>query len=230
MRSERELHLSEFYASLVMLADRLDGTRSLSNCTGRDGWPTHGVYFFFEHGELRTNGEPRVVRVGTHALRDTSRTTLWNRLAQHRGTQAGGGNHRGSIFRQHVGSALIDRDGMPAGSLEAWVSPRPRPEWATVEADIERRVSDYIGRMPFLWLAVPTSTSQRAYIERNSIGLLSNLPDVRDRPSSTWLGRHAASLKVRACGLWNVNHVEEGYEPEFLTALGALVEGTAAPG
>jgi hypothetical protein len=43
MRSERELHLSEFYASLVMLADRLNGTRSLSNCTGRDGWPTHGT-------------------------------------------------------------------------------------------------------------------------------------------------------------------------------------------
>jgi len=227
MRSGRDFHLSEFYALLDMLADRLGGPRQLSTCTGWDGWPSHGVYFFFEPGELRRNGKPRVVRVGTHALRSTSRTTLWKRLAQHRGSRVGGGNHRGSIFRQHVGSALINRDRMPAGSLEAWVSPHPRPEWSAVEADIEHRVSNHIGRMPFLWLAVPTrtdETSQRGYIERNSIGLLSNLPGLQDPPSTTWLGHHAASLKVCGSGLWNVNHVEEGYEPEFLTLMRGLIE------
>jgi hypothetical protein len=227
MKGDRNLHHSEFYAVLDMLANRLGGTRHLSTCTGRDGWPSHGVYFFFEPAELRSDGKPRVVRVGTHALRSTSRTTLWKRLAQHRGSRVGSGNHRGSIFRKHVGSALINRDRLPASSLEAWVSPHPRPEWSAAETDIEHRVSDHIGRMPFLWLAAPTGTdgaNQRGYIERNSIGLLSNPPGLQDPPSPTWLGHHAASLKVRGSGLWNVNHVEEDYDPEFLTLMRGLVE------
>jgi hypothetical protein len=81
--------------------------------------------------------------------------------------------------------------------------------------------------MPFLWLAAPTGTdgaNQRGYIERNSIGLLSNPPGLQDPPSPTWLGHHAASLKVRGSGLWNVNHVEEDYDPEFLTLMRGLVE------
>ncbi|MEV7044420.1 hypothetical protein [Amycolatopsis sp. NPDC051061] len=215
---------------LDLLANRLGGTRQLSTCTGRDGWPSHGVYFFFEPGELRIDGKPRVVRVGTHGLHGTSRTTLWKRLAQHRGSRVGGGNHRGSIFRKHVGSALINRDRMPAGSLEAWVSPQPRAEWSAAEADIEHMVSNHIGRMPFLWLNVPTSadgTSQRGYIERNSIGLLSNQLSSQDPPGPVWLGHHAASLKVRASGLWNVNHVEEDYEPEFLTLMRGLIKRIA---
>ena len=78
-------------------------------------WPARGVYFFFEDGEARsTSGTgPRVVRIGTHALTAKSSTTLWNRLAQHRGVVGtGGGNHRGSIFRLLVGEALLRRRGL----------------------------------------------------------------------------------------------------------------------
>ena len=76
--------------------------------------PRRGVYFFFEPGELREDGRtPRVVRVGTHAVSAGSRTTLWTRLRDHRGhvigRHVGGGNHRASIFRRHVGSALLGR-------------------------------------------------------------------------------------------------------------------------
>jgi hypothetical protein len=49
-----------------------------------------------------------IVRVGTHALETGSQTTLWKRLSQHRGqARSGSGNHRGSIFRLIVGTALI---------------------------------------------------------------------------------------------------------------------------
>ena len=61
------------------------------------------------------------------------------------------------------------------------------------EADLERRVSAYIGQMPFLWLNVPDAPSPqsaRGRIERNAIALLSNArtPAV-DRPSTNlaWL-------------------------------------------
>jgi len=100
------------YEILRDLEDRLGGCRRLSECDGKMDWPKRGVYFFFEIGEERTTGRGlRVVRVGTHALKRGSRPTLWDRLRAHRGTlkgrHAGGGNHRGSIFRLHVGTAIL---------------------------------------------------------------------------------------------------------------------------
>ena len=87
--------LDRFYALLARLEQAIGGTRTLADCHGRMGWPTRGVYFFFEPGEQRRNGAPRVTRVGTHALTATSKATLWGRLAQHRGRGSGGGDHRG---------------------------------------------------------------------------------------------------------------------------------------
>ena len=56
----------------------------------------------------------RVVRIGTHALAACgSRSTLRQRLGQHRGGASGRGNHRGSIFRLLVGQALLTRGGLP---------------------------------------------------------------------------------------------------------------------
>ncbi len=57
-----------------MLLDQLEKIvgrkRELAHCNGHLDWPTRGVYFFFEPGELRTTSGKgmRVVRVGTHAL------------------------------------------------------------------------------------------------------------------------------------------------------------------
>ncbi len=107
--------LDRFYETLAEVEAVHDGTRRLVGCSGRMDWPQRGVYFFFEDGELREDGfTPRVVRVGTHALRP-SKSTLWGRLSQHKGSEGGsmpgGGNHRGSIFRLHVGTALLEQDG-----------------------------------------------------------------------------------------------------------------------
>ncbi|MDD9982828.1 MAG: hypothetical protein OXU81_15965 [Gammaproteobacteria bacterium] len=110
--------LARIYAILDRPEQGVGGARRLSSTDGRMDWPTRGVYFFFEPGEVRTdsgNG-PRGVRVGTHALTARSRTTLWNRLSNHRGTAAtGGGNHRGSIFRLLVGTALMHRETIDLG-------------------------------------------------------------------------------------------------------------------
>ena len=102
-----------FYSLLAELEQRLGGKRTLKDCHGRLSWPDRGVYFFFEDGQTRsTSGEgARVVRVGTHAVSPGANSKLWQRLATHRGSKrTGAGNHRGSIFRLLVGSALIARD------------------------------------------------------------------------------------------------------------------------
>jgi hypothetical protein len=106
-----------FYQVLSQLAQVLPGPRRLRERHGSDDWPRQGVYFFFEPGEVRADGSDCVVRVSTHALTATSQATLWGRLRQHRGHLAGlhpgGSNHRASVFRRHVGAALVRRDQLP---------------------------------------------------------------------------------------------------------------------
>jgi hypothetical protein len=230
MSSRRHAHTEHFYVLLAELAQREAGPRRLRDCAGTDGWPRHGVYFFYEDGEVRADGSGRVVRVGTHAVTATSGTTLWARLRQHRGRlggrNPGGGNHRASIFRAHIGAALIRCGDWPDGFLQAWTSPTRQPELADLEDQVERRVSHHIRAMPFLWLAVPdrpNGDSDRGYIEKNSIALLSCRTGRVDRPSPGWLGHHANSEKIRQSALWNSNHVDDRYNPDFLPVLADMV-------
>lgn len=220
--------LRRLYATLGDLESRLGGARSLSECHGKLPWPSRGVYFFMEHGEERTDtgSGRRIVRVGTHALTETSRTTLWNRLSQHRGQKvSGGGNHRGSIFRLIVGSSLIAQDAL---EVPTWGKGSTAPaEVRVTESGLEQEVSRILGGMPFLWLAIddaPGKSSLRGFIERNTIALLSNFKkDPIDPPSTGWLGRHCDRQRVRLSGLWNSNHVDETYDPGFLDKLENLV-------
>jgi hypothetical protein len=228
--SGRQADTDQFYHLLAELAHREQGPRRLGDCAGTGPWPRHGVYFFYEDGEDRADGSPRVVRVGTHALTATSRATMWARLRQHRGRlggrNPGGGNHRASIFRSHVGTALIRSGDWPDGLLQAWAGSPRRPEWADMEDQIERQVSHHIRAMPFLWLAVPNhlnGTSDRGYVEKNSIALLSCRTGGTDQPSPGWLGHHASSAKVCQSGLWNSNHVDDTYDPDYLPVLADLV-------
>ena len=106
--------LKRFYQAIGALNAAVNGPRTLSECSARLSWPPRGVYFFMEEGETRshTGKGPRIVRVGTHALKTGAKSTLWKRLSQHKGqARSGGGNHRGSIFRLIVGTALIKKHG-----------------------------------------------------------------------------------------------------------------------
>ena len=194
--------LRRFYRVLGVLEERLGGARMLSECNGRLNWPQRGVYFFMEQGEKRsdTGTGRRIVRVGTHALTQGSRTKLWSRLSQHRGQPtSGGGNHRGSIFRLIVGTALMAGDGhqFPTWGKGSTATAAIRAE----EARLECEVSKVIGAMPILWLAIdddPGKESLRGYIERNSIALLSNYRKPRlDPASQTWLGHYCDRERVR---------------------------------
>ena len=224
-----------FYSLLDELEERLAGKRRLSDCTGHMPWPRRGVYFFFEAGEVRTDSGagPRVVRIGTHALKVGAGTTLWNRLYAHRGPlSSGGGRHRSSIFRLVVGTALMKRDGFDCPS---WGKERGGASRDVLESEkaLERAVSRALGSMQLLWIAVddePGPDSLRGYIERNAIALLSNFGrQPIDPPSGSWLGHSCDREKVRTSGLWNSNHVEERHDPAFLGTLADLVEHVEKP-
>jgi hypothetical protein len=78
MSHARREHLVKFYSILDELEKRIGGARTLGDCRGRMTWPARGVYFFREASETRsdTGTTPRVVRVGTHALKAGGSTTL----------------------------------------------------------------------------------------------------------------------------------------------------------
>jgi hypothetical protein len=221
--------INRFYEILEALEMKLGGKRTLAHCDGRMHWPERGVYFFFEPVEMRsTSGVgQRVVRVGTHAVTKKSRTTLWNRLSQHQGTiKNGSGNHRGSVFRHHVGTALIARDGWNGPEAKDWnISGSANRSIREAEVPLEIAVSKHICAMPFLWVAIednPGRESHRGYIERNAIALLSNYMSGGqpvDPASENWLGRWAKRVEIRHSHLWNVNHVVEAYDNKFLLLL-----------
>jgi hypothetical protein len=224
--------IERFYCLLDELSQRLGGMRKLPNFGRFRDWPPRGVYFFFEPSELRTNSGKalRVVRIGTHALSLGSHSTLRQRLGQHRGALSGGGNHRGSIFRLLVGQALLAKGGLPgctswgikgtAADASASLG-IDRGKLDSTEAPVEQAVNAYLCTLPFLWVSAddePSPDSQRGFIERNAIGLLSNYGRaVVDPPSAGWLGHFSNRARVRSSGLWNQQHVDETHDPTFLT-------------
>ncbi len=227
MENKRQSDLIRFYSILEDLERKLINKPILSNSSGRQNWPNRGVYFFFELDQMRSDSGSglRVVRIGTHALRE-SKTTLWKRLSQHKGTvKNGGGNHRGSIFRLLVGTAIINKQNF---NFPTWGQGNTASkEIRENELILEKLVSNTIGNMPFLYLSIndePGAGSLRGYIERNSIALLSNYNKTSiDQASDEWLGHKCIREKVKKSGLWNQNHVNENYDPNFLDTFEQLV-------
>lgn len=86
----------------------------------------------------------------------------------------------------------------------------------------EKRVSAYLGSMRVLWVAIgddASKESDRGYIERNAIGLLSTIGKQVDPPSNGWLGYHSVRPEIRDSSLWNLQHLGHSYEQTFLEKL-----------
>jgi hypothetical protein len=225
------LQFSKFYACMRDLYVGQQGGRILGEATGKMAWPSRGVYFLLEPNENLAMSkfrplEKRVTRIGTHAVSRGSKATLWNRLSTHRGVIAGSGNHRSSIFRLHVGAALMrkEKDGW---NLPSWgvgqVSDVISKE---VEDVLERRVSDILGRMRVLWLDVPDDPSpysDRSYLERNAIGLLSRVGILTRAQTSNWLGNWSKHIQISLSGIWNLNHLYAVPDDEFTDVLSRYV-------
>ncbi|MBA7467548.1 hypothetical protein ES707_02769 [subsurface metagenome] len=225
---------ADFYSALKRLYVGQDGGRLFSTCNGKLDWPVRGVYLIFEPDELLQTRKfrplnQRVSRVGTHAVSKGSKATLWNRLSAHRGTSLGGGNHRASIFRLHLGAALIAKSPRK-WDLPTWGVGQVAPaETQRKEMKLEEKVSEVIGKMRILWLNIPDEPgpqSDRAFIERNAIGTLSREYLVAGHRHSSWLGNFSPNINIPLSGLWNLNHLNEQPHEAFAEIFSTYVEAT----
>jgi hypothetical protein len=229
-----ESNLKQQAARFSRLLHRLwlaqSGGRRIRETSGRQAWPARGLYFILEPDHSLGAGRmPRIVRVGTHAVSAGSKTSLWDRLSTHRGTTVGGGSHRSSIFRLHVGRAIMAND--PAHPWpKTWSQGQSAPKLTTAtEVILENRVSEIIGELSVIWLDVDDDAgplSERAYLERNAIGLLSRMGVLTPATRSSWIGQLSPDWRIATSGLWNLNHLFQKPDDDFLDRLERAIDRT----
>jgi uncharacterized protein DUF6884 len=210
-------HLEAAYKTIARLAKSSKPLR-LKEVVGQ-AMPQAGVYLFFDEREKRMKdlSSLRVVRVGTHGVASGSKATLRNRMRTHFGTGSGDGNHRSSIFRLHVGRSFLNAQ--LASSVGSWGAMESDKSVLLAERQLEQIVSKYLSELYVALIDVPgmsDKTNDRAYIEQNLIALFSNKCKPLDPPGYQWLGSHSDKREIRKSGLWNVNHVGQRFDPEFL--------------
>lgn len=190
--------------------------------------PEQGVYIFTDPKEPSDVGEiGRIVRIGTHAVSEGSRATLRVRLRNHFGLKTGEGSHRGSIFRLHVGEAIIRQRNMMR-EFPYWGSGQDaNKEIKLSEQKLEREVSDYLSNLNVFVIPVAdraSKNSKRAHLETQLIALCSQDLDVLEQASPAWLGNYSSKEIIRSSGLWNVRDVGVIYKPEKIGSVGWMVK------
>ncbi|MEZ0606179.1 DUF6884 domain-containing protein [Paraburkholderia sp. IW21] len=189
--------------------------------------PKRGVYVFLDPREQNfTKSGPRIVRIGTHAVSLESKSTLRTRLRSHFGQVDGAGNHRGSIFRLHVGRALLDSDELQRQYKTWGEGQHASAEVRENEVDHERKVSRYLSDLEVFVIPIddePSKDSLRAHFETQLIALCTENFEVIEKPSTNWLGRHSPMAPIVRSGLWNLRDVAKRYKPDDLGSISHLI-------
>lgn len=179
--------------------------------------PQDGIYFWYEESEIRQGGGQRVTRVGTHEKPNR----LHTRIKEHYGL-----NREGSVFRKHLGGAIMFQNRQPESEIKEWYKARKSPrfddqKFNNYKAQVTAQAK--LGSYRVLKIGRP---NERLQLEEKLIALFSHCKHYR--PSKNWLGNHAYRREIRYSGLWNVEHV--GSPNEFaqsdLPRLKQLVDGT----
>ena len=184
-----------------------------------DAVPKDGIYFWSEAGEVRQGQTQRITRVGSH--REPHR--LCKRITLHYGA-----DRDRSVFRRHVGAALMNRNGEPESEIQEWYKARGSAVFSHQRfQQYEHRVHREIQRGTYRGLRVDDA-AERLALEKKLIALISRCDHCR--PSPGWLGNHAYREEIRQSGLWNVRHVlsDNEFEAGDLARLERLVSATLA--
>lgn len=160
---------------------------------------TNGIYVMFERGE-KYNGIDRVVRVGTH-IEDGG---LIDRIREHYILE----NKNRSIFRKHLGLALLYKDRDPYTNIwNADTSKNNIIEHYKAQIDevkelnLEKRITRHINSSITFTCIPINSREERLRFEE---GILTTLNKASDfKPSQQWLGLNSPISNISKKGLWN---------------------------
>jgi hypothetical protein len=182
--------------------------------------PLNGVYIMFERGE-RGHGTDRIVRVGSH----TGHNQLPSRMNQHFVNE----NKDRSIFRKHVGRALLNRDGDPficQWNMDLTTSAAKQRHAGEVDfarqRQVEAEVTGYLQtNLRFVCFRVDDK-DERLQWESRIISTVAQCDACG--PSSDWLGLHSPDARIRGSGLWLVQGLyKQPLNEEEFERLKALV-------
>lgn len=195
---------------------REDGRTFRLRDLGAQNLPLRGVYVFLDPAEFNFRGTgPRIVRIGTHAVSLGSKSTLKTRLRNHLGLGNGSGSHRGSIFRLHVGRAMLEVG--YAAPVPSWgIGQDASEEVRATEQDLEKEVSKYLANLEVFIVPIddpPSKNSQRARVETQLIALCTENFVQIDKPGNDWLGLHSPMAPIASSGLWNLRDTGAQYRP-----------------
>jgi len=175
--------------------------KELDRLKSKSGKPKYdvaqnGIYFWYEKGEIRQGDGQRVARVGAHEKPNR----LHARIKEHYGP-----NREGSVFRKHLGGAIMGRKREPESEIKEWYNARKSPRFndqrfRNYEAQVPSQVK--LGNYRVLKI---DDQNERMQMEEKLIALFSHCKHCR--PSETWLGNNAYRKEIRDSGLWNVDHV-----------------------
>lgn len=229
------LHATQRLSDLRKLYDLVDVARSKANSFLLGDLPSRklpdrGVYIFLDPDERNFAGSRgRIVRIGTHAISEGSKSLLRTRLRAHLGQLDRSGNHRASIFRLHVGRAILERD-FGQKRLSTWGVGQDAPKRVrALELKHEKRVSEYLARLEVVVLPVSDAANKyslRSVVERQLIALCSESLQPIDHASKAWLGRHSPSSLIVKSGLWNLRDVGSQYDPDGVGSVSDILKMT----
>jgi len=160
----------------------------------RGNLPLNGIYFFYEEGEkiqIGSQVKDRIVRVGTHREQDRFPDRIFNHY---------NGNKNSSVFRKHLGGAIIRRKNPADSRLERWLK-QDAPTFDDVEVLVNAQIRE---QFSFRCIRVDNK-EERLDLEKRLIATLSRCSQCK--PSENWLGKFAASRKIQVSGLWNDQYV-----------------------
>jgi|GEM_PF-122307 len=189
----------------------LESLPEYTSKTPKSELPTNGIYFFYEEGEFCTHGnerQKRIVRVGTLRGDENFRSRINNHYR---------GNKNSSVFRKHLGGALMRRKDPNDRRLKQWLE-QDAPTFQEMEAGVTKELKEH-----FSFRCIPVEDKkERLQLEEELIATIAKCD--KCKPSENWLGNFAADELVRKSGLWNHQHVtsENIITEESIERIGGL--------
>jgi len=155
--------------------------------------PNNGIYFFYEEGEIVKIGNrviKRIVRVGTHRGQGRFPERILNHFY---------GNKNTSIFRKHLGAAILAKENPNDPRLKEWM--RKGKTFKEVEKEVSKLLME---KFSFRYIKVD-DRDERLELEERLISTLAKVSPKYISPN--WLGQFSPIKEIRESGLWNARHI-----------------------